>query len=261
VRKMIVAGNWKMNTLKKDASSLAQKIAGRAVEYEDVEVVLFPPFVFLDCVSETVQGTPIAIGGQNVFYESRGAYTGEISVAMLKDLGCSHVLVGHSERRRLLGETDNIVNRKIKQSFSGGLVPVFCIGETQREHKVGETEEVLNRQIVYGLEGIGGKEIESIVIAYEPVWAIGTGISASARQVEEVHRYIRDVVTRFGGGHAALSVRILYGGSVDPSNAAGLLSQENIDGVLVGGASLLEDAFCEIIQAALAVRAVKEAVS
>ena len=261
MRKLIIAGNWKMNTLKSEASTLASKIAGGTGADEDVEIVLFPPFVFLDCVIETLGGTPIAVGGQNVFYESRGAYTGEISVEMLRELGCSHVLVGHSERRRLLGETDNIVNRKIKQSIDGGLIPVFCIGETQREWKAGKTEEVLNRQIVYGLEGIGGKEIESIVIAYEPVWAIGTGISASARQVEEVHRYIRGVVGLFGGGRAASSVRILYGGSVDPSNAAGLLSKENIDGVLVGGASLSADAFCEIIQAALAVRALKEAVS
>jgi len=261
VRRLIVAGNWKMNTLKSEASVLASKIAGRSGADEDIEVVLFPPFVFLDCVRETVRGTPIAVGGQNVFYESHGAYTGEISVEMLRDLGCSHVLVGHSERRRFSGEKDNNINRKIKQSFSGGLIPVFCIGETQRERKAGETEEVLNRQIVYGLEGIGGTEIESIVIAYEPVWAIGTGISASARQVEDVHRYIRGVVGRFGGGRAASSVRILYGGSVNPSNAAGLLSKENIDGVLVGGASLSADAFCEIIQAALDVRALKEAVS
>jgi len=259
LRKLLIAGNWKMNTLKSEASALASKIAGRAGEDEDIEVVLFPPFVFIDCVLETAKGTPTSVGGQNVFYESRGAYTGEISVAMLKDLGCSHVLVGHSERRRLLGETDGIVNRKIKQSLSGGLGPVFCIGETSQERKARETEEVLNRQIVYGLEGIGGKEIESVVIAYEPVWAIGTGISASARQAEEVHRYIRGVVGRFGGGRAAEAVRILYGGSVDPSNAAGFLSQEDIDGVLVGGASLSADTFCEIIRAALAVRALKAA--
>ena len=248
MRKNLIAGNWKMNTLKSSASVLASEIAAGAGE--DIEVVLFPPFVFLDRVLEAVKGCPVEIGAQNVFYESLGAYTGEVSVAMLKDIGCSHVLVGHSERRRLLGETDGIINRKIKQALSGGLVPVFCIGETQGEREAGKTEETLNRQIVYGLEGIGGIEIESVVIAYEPVWAIGSGISASADQAEEVHRFIRSVVGRFGGGRSSLSVRILYGGSVNPSNAACLLSQEDIDGVLVGGASLSAGTFCEIIRAA-----------
>ncbi|MBN2323115.1 MAG: triose-phosphate isomerase [Spirochaetes bacterium] len=261
MRKMILAGNWKMNTLKKEASGLASKIADGMRGDEDIEVIVFPPFVFIERVLDSVHAASVAVGGQDVFYESHGAYTGEISVPMLKDLGCTYVLVGHSERRRILGETDDVINRKIKRSFLGGLVPLFCIGETHDERKAGETEKVLNRQIVYGLEGIGGKEIESVVIAYEPVWAIGTGLSASVRQAEEVHRYIRDVVARFGGRRAAESMRILYGGSVTPANAAGLLSQENIDGVLVGGASLSADAFLGIIQAAFEVRVVKKAVS
>lgn len=249
-KRPLIVGNWKMNVTHEEACTLIDGTVSCSQAHRNVEVVVCPPFTLLDPAVRKSQGTMVSVGAQNAFYEERGAYTGEISPSMLKEIGCKWVIVGHSERRIYFGENDPTVNRKLKLILRNGLGPILCVGESLAQRKEERTFEVLNSQIVYGLEGIDSGDIQKIVIAYEPVWAIGTGISATQEQAEEVHRFIRSVVERFAGKKVSETVRILYGGSVSVANADRLLGQENIDGALVGGASLRAESFCEIVRIA-----------
>jgi triosephosphate isomerase len=214
--------------------------------YSGVDLLVCPPFAYLVPVSEIVKGTPVALGAQNMYHEANGAFTGETSAAMLLDAGCSYVILGHSERRHILGETDAAVNKKTRAALAAGLTPIVCVGELLDEREAGETSVVIRRQFDGSLADVPADQIERVIIAYEPVWAIGTGKVATPQQAEEVHAELRGLLTKRYNDKAAGNVRILYGGSVKPSNAGDLLSQPNIDGALVGGASLNADDFLGI---------------
>jgi triosephosphate isomerase len=257
MRKTVIAGNWKMNLTPDEAGALAERLAGGAGRTTEVDVALFPPFPYLERVLRALSGSGIAVGAQNVAACERGACTGEVSADMLARVGCSLVLVGHSERRRYFGESDGDVNRKVRLCLGRGLTPLLCVGETLAEREAGRTEDVLNRQLVYGLQSVESEVIGRMIVAYEPVWAIGTGVSASGDQAEATHRFIRGVLERFAGAEAASGLRLLYGGSVSAGNAGELLSRENIDGALVGGASLDAHSFGAIVDAAVSTRAAR----
>jgi triosephosphate isomerase len=251
MRRNIVAGNWKMN---KDhlegtalASALVEGIAGKEVP---CEIVIFPPFTAISVVAGAVEGSGIAVGGQDIFYEDAGAFTGEISGGMLRALGCSHVIVGHSERRHVIGEGGGTLARKLRAALRTGLTPIFCVGEVLAEREAGRATEVVEAQVQEVLAGLGGEEISRIVIAYEPVWAIGTGKTATPRDASEMHSVIRETLQRIFNKEVAVNTPILYGGSVKPDNAAELMSSPGVDGVLVGGASLEAPSFLDIIFAA-----------
>jgi len=250
LRKLLIAGNWKMNKLRGKAVELIDAILMEVKNYTDVDIAVFPTFLFLDRAIEKSRKSNVDVGAQNVFYKNSGAYTGEISPPMLKDLGCKYVILGHSERRRYFGETNAMINKKVKSCLESDLLPVLCIGESLKERENGRTFEILNEQIIYGFEGIDSFYVQKTVIAYEPVWAIGTGMSATSAQAAQAHSYIRDTVKGFADTETANQVRILYGGSVNTSNAHDLLKQEDIDGALIGGASLQADSFCEIVRIA-----------
>ncbi len=241
----MVAGNWKMNNTTKEAALLAQSVRDATPTVSGGDVVLAPPFTSLAVVNEIIKSSPVKLAAQNIFYEDKGAYTGEISPAMLKDAGCTCVIIGHSERRKYFYETDESVNLKIKKSLSIGLKPIVCVGETEEERAKEITEFVVGIQVKKALIGI--ESLDNIVIAYEPVWAIGTGKNATPMEAEEVHHFIRNVVGE-KYRDAASGVRILYGGSVTPENAEELMAMENIDGALVGGASLKSESFLAIIK-------------
>jgi triosephosphate isomerase len=243
-RKKIVAGNWKMNKL------LARAIKMELADFRDVDVVLCPPFTALKAVGDVVFDTSIKLGAQNMHWEPDGAYTGEISAAMLRDLYCRYVIVGHSERRGYFHETDRMVNQKAKAALGGNLCPIVCVGETLKQREAGETRTVLRAQVEQSLAGLG-QDIQKVIVAYEPVWAIGTGQNATPEQAQEAHAFIRQVVGEMAGVETAASMRIQYGGSVKPANAKSLLSQPDVDGGLVGGASLEARTFVEIVQAAV----------
>jgi triosephosphate isomerase len=249
-RKLFIAGNWKMNTVLEEAASLVAGIVGGVGTELRVDAVVCPPYPFIERVVKLTAGYPVSVGAQNVHYEEGGAYTGEVSAPMLYSLGCSHVIVGHSERRILFNEKSSAINLKIRKCLEHGLFPILCIGETPEQKNEGITFDVLNKQIVYGLQGIDAAAVGRMVIAYEPVWAIGTGQSATAQVAEQSHRFIRSVVERFTDNATARSIRIIYGGSVTQGNAEEILKQGNIDGVLIGGASLKPDSFCEILDTA-----------
>ncbi len=251
---MLIAGNWKMNKLRDEASELVREIVRGAHRSEEVDVAVCPPFVYLEMAVSACRGSGVDVGAQNLYHEDSGAFTGEISPPMLKDIGCRYVIIGHSERRSLFYENDRTVNRKLRAAYGAGLIPILCVGETLEQREQGKTFDVLSSQITYGFEGIDNEYIANTVIAYEPVWAIGTGKSARASQAEEAHVYIRERVKNFTSGTIADSTRVLYGGSVKPENALDLLKQENIDGALIGGASLSAASFCEIVRIAEAVK-------
>ena len=246
----LIAGNWKMNTDRATAVALAKAVVSGAEQYKGVDLLVCPPSVYLTSVGEVVKGTPIAIGAQNMYFEANGAFTGELSAAMLKDVGCTHVILGHSERRHILGETDADVNRKTLAALAAGIVPIVCVGELLSEREAGQTGSVIRRQFEGSLAGVSAEQIEKTVIAYEPVWAIGTGKVATPEQAEEVHADLRTLLAKQYNDGVAQKVRILYGGSVKASNAAELLGQPNIDGALVGGASLKVDDFIGIAKGA-----------
>jgi triosephosphate isomerase len=252
MRRKLIAGNWKMNTDRATAIKLARAIVGRAGMYSAVDFLVCPPFVNLVPVGEVVKGTKVALGGQNLYHQPNGAFTGEISAAMLVDVGCSYVILGHSERRHILKETDEDVNKKTVAALAEGLIPIVCVGELLAEREAGQTAAVIRRQFEDSLAGISAEQIEKTVIAYEPVWAIGTGKVATPQQAAEVHADLRRLLTERYNGGSAEKVRILYGGSVKAANAGELLSQPNIDGALVGGASLNADDFLGIAAAAAA---------
>jgi triosephosphate isomerase len=245
-RKKLIAGNWKMNTDRAAAIKLARGVVGRAGMHSKVDLLVCPPFVNLIPVSEIVKDTSVALGAQNMYHEANGAFTGETSSSMLLDVGCKYVILGHSERRHILGETDTAINKKTLAALAADLVPIVCVGELLEERESGQTNAVIERQFDGSLANVSADQIERVVIAYEPVWAIGTGKVATPDQAEEVHARLRQLLTKRYNDESSANVRILYGGSVKPSNAKDLLSQPNIDGALVGGASLNPDDFLGI---------------
>lgn len=251
MRRFLVAGNWKMNTDRASGQSLAKALAENSpAEEAGVEVLVCPPFVYVDGVGQAVADSAVQLGAQDVYFEESGAFTGEVSVSMLKDMGCRYVIIGHSERRHVMGETDEVINRKVKAALAGGLQVVLCVGELLSEREAGNTESVLDRQMAGGLADVSAEEAGDIVIAYEPVWAIGTGVTATTEQAESAHLHLRNWLSGHYNQQVADNTRILYGGSVKPDNAESLMSQPNVDGALVGGASLKADLFVPIIDAA-----------
>jgi len=249
-RKKLIAGNWKMNKTSAEAVALARDIVTGAGTRSDVEVLLCPPFTALESVAKVVDGSQVRLGAQNMHFESSGAFTGEVSAPMLRAFFATHVILGHSERRALFGETDELVNRKVLSALKNQLRPIICVGESLKEREAGSTLKVVQTQTERALEGVSKEMAPSIVIAYEPVWAIGTGTVATTEQAQEVHGFIRGLLTKLMGEAAAQRMRILYGGSMKPSNAPELLAQKDIDGGLIGGASLEARSFLELVSAA-----------
>jgi triosephosphate isomerase len=246
-RKPIIAGNWKMNKTTLEAGDLAASLIPLVSSAKDREIVLGPPFTSLEAVSETIRGTNITLAAQNMHWEDKGAFTGEISAEMLLDLGCKYVIIGHSERRQYFGETDETVNRKVKQALRKGLLPIMCVGETLAEREAGKLSDIIKGQVTGGLKDIGADDMKKVVIAYEPVWAIGTGKTATPEQANEVHTLIRQTVKSLYNEEIAESLRIQYGGSVTPENVSVLMAMPDIDGALVGGASLKPESFAALV--------------
>jgi len=247
MRRRLIAGNWKMNKTPTETEEFVRSFVVEVKENEAVEILLFPPFTSLQLAGRLLSETGIALGGQNFHFETKGAFTGEISLAMLKDCGCSHVLVGHSERRALFREDDELLNRKLKAAISAGLLPILCVGETLEEHRQGLVKEKITAQLAADLAAVPATAASSIVIAYEPIWAIGTGETASPEEAQETIHMIREWLATAYNEQTAEEVRILYGGSVKPENTAALMAQPDIDGALVGGASLSPESFTQII--------------
>jgi len=245
-----VAGNWKMNKSVADARDLAADIKIDLAQFLDVDVVLCPPFTSLQTVGEVIAETYIKLGAQNMHWEASGAYTGEISVGMLRDLYCHYVILGHSERRAYFLESSEIVNKKVKAALSGNLVPIVCVGETLEQRESGEARAVVRDQVANSLADLGD-DLGKVIVAYEPVWAIGTGKTATPDQAQEMHAFIRKVLGEIGSDEMAATIRIQYGGSVKPSNASELFSQPDIDGGLIGGAALEARSFIEVVRAAV----------
>ena len=247
IRKPFIAGNWKMFKTCSEAVDTASRLASLIKTAGAVDVMIAPPFTALAQVSEAIKGSPVSLGAQNLYWETEGAYTGEISVAMLVSAGCRYVIIGHSERRQFFNETDETVNKKISAALGGALIPVLCIGESETERESDKTFSVLDNQVEKGLEGFSADDLKTLVIAYEPVWAIGTGKTASTAQAQEVHLFVREMIEKSFGNGLAKSMRILYGGSVKSENIAELMTMPDIDGALVGGASLKAETFAEIV--------------
>lgn len=249
MRKRIIAGNWKMNKTVTEAAELARAVVGQMTAATETEVVLCPPFTDLTAVAAAIAGTPVKLGGQNLHWEEKGAFTGEVSAAMLLSAGCTYVIIGHSERRQYFGETDETVNLKVKAALKAGLIPILCVGETLAERQSDETAVVVERQVRAALDGLSDDQVAGLVIAYEPVWAIGTGVVATTAQAQEVHALIRTLVGKLYNVQVAAALRIQYGGSMKPDNAGQLLAQKDIDGGLIGGASLDARSFLDIVYA------------
>lgn len=251
MRKQIIGGNWKMNLgSPQEAQEFVEKLIPMVKDLNNVDVVIAPPFTVLYEVSKIIKGTNINLSGQNMYFEDKGAFTGDISPIFLKDVGCNYVILGHSERRNIFGETDELINKKLKKALFIGLNPIVCIGEQLEEREQGKTEEIIDYQLKNTFKDLSKEEIIKTIIAYEPVWAIGTGKTATSEQAEEVHEFIRGHINKTYDSDTAEKVRIQYGGSIKPNNARNLFSQPNIDGGLVGGASLNIDSFYEILKAA-----------
>lgn len=251
MRKKVIAGNWKMyNDIPasvKLISELKKSLAGQDLK---ADVIICPPFTSLDTAKTLIKDSAIQLGAQNMYFEESGAYTGEISAEMLKSAGCQYVILGHSERRTIFMESDELINKKIKKAVASGLTAIFCVGETLEQRENGTTESVISKQVTTGLSGISAEELKKVIVAYEPVWAIGTGKTATPEQAQEVHASIRNLLKKLYSNEAAEDVTIQYGGSVKPENASLLLSQKDIDGALVGGACLKADSFTSIIKSA-----------
>jgi len=245
-RRPLIAGNWKMYKTCSEAAETAAQLAALVAKATDVDIMIAPPFTALAPVSDVVKKSLVLLGAQNLYWEKEGAYTGQISAAMLVSAGCQYVIIGHSERRQYFGETDATVNSKIAAAIKGDLIPVVCVGETEKEREAAETFSVLEGQIQKGLEGFSADDLKTMVIAYEPVWAIGTGKTATKEQAQEVHQFLRSLLEKRFGNMLAKSIRILYGGSVKPNNIAELMAMPDIDGALVGGASLSAETFSQI---------------
>ena len=249
-RKIIIAGNWKMHKTNNEAIQLSREIKMAVSDISKTQVVICPPSTALTVVSDVIGESAIGLGAQNMHWEKEGAFTGELSAGMIKSTGANYVIIGHSERRQYFGETDENVNKKVKTAIGSGLRPIVCVGESLEEREDNITTRVIEKQIRGGLKDLGQDEIRQVIIAYEPVWAIGTGKTATPDQAQEVHLYIRKLIDELFGSDIAGGMRIQYGGSVKPDNADALLSQPDIDGALVGGACLKADSFSEIIHTA-----------
>ncbi|MDF1593101.1 MAG: triose-phosphate isomerase [Desulfobacterales bacterium] len=246
-RTPLIAGNWKMFKTCSEAVDTAAALAKKVADVSGRDVMIAPPYTALHPVSEVLTGSRISLGAQNLFWEKEGAYTGEISAAMLTSAGCRYVIIGHSERRQFFNETDETVNQRIQAALKGALTPVFCVGESRQERDSGKTFSVLDKQVKNGLKNFFAKDLGKLVIAYEPVWAIGTGKTATSPQVQKVHEFLRSLLKESLGQELADSIRILYGGSVKPDNIAELMGMPDVDGALVGGASLNADTFSAIV--------------
>lgn len=247
-RRPLIAGNWKMHKTCRQAVETARQLVENIGNTAHADIMIAPPFTALTAVFDVVKDSPIALGAQNLFWEAEGAYTGEVSAPMIRSAGCGYVIVGHSERRQLFGETDGGINRKVKAAIDASLAPVFCVGETEEERDAEKTFSVLDKQVQNGLEGLSADHMAELVIAYEPVWAIGTGKTATTEQAQEVHAYLRQLLESRFDASVAQATRILYGGSVKPANISDLMALPDIDGALVGGASLKPDTFSEIVK-------------
>jgi triosephosphate isomerase (TIM) len=243
-----MAGNWKMNKTVGEAIDIVRELKTGISGVKGVEVAVAPPFTALYAVCKELEGSSIRLAAQNLYWEEKGAFTGEVSPLMLKEVGCHYVIIGHSERRQFFGEIDETVNRRIKAALLQGLKVIFCMGETLKEREEGKTFPVIERQVEGGLKSLSGKEMKNMVVAYEPVWAIGTGKTATPGQAEEVHRFIRGKIEKLYSREVSEEIRIQYGGSVTPENIKGLMDQPNIDGALVGGASLKAESFSKIVR-------------
>lgn len=254
IRKKLIAGNWKMNKTSSDAVQLAREIVTDIGKVTDVDIVVCPPFTALESVFKALDGSTVKLGGQNMHPEASGAFTGEVSAPMLRSLFATHVILGHSERRAYFGENDAFINKKVLAALKNQLRPILCVGETLAEREAGSTLKVVQTQLEAGLEGVGKDLATSVVIAYEPVWAIGTGKVATTEQAQEVHAFVRSLLTKLFGEPVAQKVRILYGGSMKPANAPELLAQKDIDGGLIGGASLEARSFVDLVKAAVAAK-------
>lgn len=252
MRRYLVAGNWKMNLTAGPARQLAEAIAaGVPATLPDVDVLICPPFPYLSAAAQAAAGSGVRVGAQNVWHQDPGAYTGEVAIDMLQDVGCTSVILGHSERRHVLGEKDELINCKVRAVCEKGLQAILCVGELLEQREAAQTEDVLDTQMKGGLAGVPAESMNQVVIAYEPVWAIGTGRTATPDQAQEAHAHLRNWLTDRYNAEVAAATRILYGGSVKPANAAELLSQSDVDGALVGGASLEADSFLAIVNAAV----------
>ena len=246
-RRPILAGNWKMNMTATQTRDLASKLVPLVANVKDRDIVLGPPFTSIAAAADVIRGTNIGLAAQNLHWEDKGAFTGEISADMLLDSGCKYVIIGHSERRQYFGETDETVNKKVKQALKKGLLPIMCVGETLAEREAGKLNEVISRQVTGGLKDVSADDMKKVVIAYEPVWAIGTGKTATPEQANEVHALIRGKVRSLYTADIAEGIRIQYGGSVTPENVSQLMAKPDIDGALVGGASLKPDSFAALV--------------
>ena len=247
MRTPAIAGNWKMYKTIAEAVDFIEKIKPVAAQADHCEVIVAPPFTALAAAATAAKGSKVLVAGQNCHWNKEGAHTGDISTGMLRDAGCTHVIIGHSERRHDCGETDEQINKKVKAALAAGLTPIVCVGEKLAERESGETEKVLEHQLSRGLAGLTPADFSRIMIAYEPVWAIGTGRTATPEMAAEAHRFLRGLARQHFGEGEADGVRILYGGSVKPDNVGALMAQEEIDGALVGGASLKVDSFTALV--------------
>ena len=248
MRKPFIAGNWKMNMDSASSVALASGLASELSGIDSVDVAVCPPFVYLAGVAGALGSSNIKVGSQNVYFEEKGAFTGETSCGMLKDVGCAYAIVGHSERRHVMGETDELINKKVSAVIESGLLAILCVGELLEEREAGKTDDVVAIQVKNGLEGISVEQMTSVTVAYEPVWAIGTGKTATAEQAQEVHAMIRGLLTEMYGEAVAQATRIQYGGSAKPGNTAELMANPDVDGLLVGGASLNVEDFAAMIK-------------
>jgi len=248
MKKYLIAGNWKMNKTTGEAVELAQKLVESLKDVKDRDILICPTFTSLYSVHQVIKGTNIKLGAQDVFYENSGAFTGEISPIMLKDVGCEYVIIGHSERRHIIGERDELINKKVKAAINNGLKVILCVGELLEEREAGKTLEVVKIQLEKGLNGVSKEEMKNVVIAYEPVWAIGTGKTAKPEDAQEVHAYIRELLSKLYSKEIANETIIQYGGSVKASNIDSLMAMQDIDGALVGGASLVAEEFTRIVK-------------
>ena len=248
MRKPIIAGNWKLNNTSKGSIDLASSLKEHLADVSGADIVICPVFTSLGAVKDVIANSNIKLGAQDMFWEDTGAFTGEVSAVMLADVGAEYVIIGHSERRQYFAETNEMVNKKIKAALKHGLTPIVCVGEVLEERERGATFDVVGSQFSESFAEISADDMKKIIIAYEPVWAIGTGKTATPEQAEEVHKYIRELIAKAHDEETALKVRIQYGGSVKPDNISELIAQPDIDGALVGGASLKADAFVEIVK-------------
>jgi triosephosphate isomerase len=247
MRKPLIAGNWKMNKTIDEAVSLVNTIKSGVHHVNGVDIVVCPPFTALSAVNEALDRSNVGLGAQNMYSETDGAFTGEVSPLMIKDIGCRYVILGHSERRSIFKETDAVINAKVKTALQYNLIPIVCVGETLEEREKGAAKDVVRKQMQESLKGLSKDDMQNVVIAYEPVWAIGTGKTATPAQAEEVHRFIRQLLNQSFDATVSESVRILYGGSMKPENVAELMKQENIDGGLIGGAALKGESFIQLV--------------